>query len=185
MGDDLSSLGEGDLSRLVQVIETVEHSAFDFLELEIGGMKVVLGKGDPAGYARRPRAESADATTGVDALRAGSVGGSETAGPQHAFPEQAQDEAQDEANEGTVEIRAPMVGMFYAQPQPGASPYVDVGSVVQRDTTVALLEVMKMFNAVPAGVEGTVVAVLVEDNQLVEYGQPLFRVRSHDGAGSP
>lgn len=169
MADDLSSLGEGDLSRLVQVMETLEHSAFDFLELEVGGMKVVLGKGDPASYARRPKSES------IAPVPAAAVPqpAPETAGSQQASP----DRAQDEADEGTIAIRSPMMGMFYAQPQPGEPAYVTVGSAVQPDTTVALLEVMKMFNAVPAGVEGSVVAVLVEDGQLVEYGQPLFRVR--------
>ena len=70
-----------------------------------------------------------------------------------------------------------MMGIFYAQPEPGAPPYVEVGTVVEEGTTVALVEVMKMFNAIPAGVSGTVEAVLVEGNQLVEYGQALFRVR--------
>ena len=79
--------------------------------------------------------------------------------------------------DGTVAITAPMMGMFYAQPEPGAPPYVSVGSRVEPATTVALVEVMKMFNAVPAGVSGTVMAVLVENSQLVEYGQAMFLVR--------
>ncbi|WP_236795505.1 biotin/lipoyl-containing protein [Amycolatopsis sp. GM8] len=166
MAEDLSSLGEDELSNLVQVIESLERSTFDFLELDLRGMKVVLGKGDPAGYVPRPKADP------VAAVPA-------SASPQ-VSSEAAPSAPPDNAEEGTVEIRSPMVGMFYAQPEPGSPPYVSVGSVVQEDTTVALLEVMKMFNAVSAGVEGTVTAILAEDNQLVQYGQPLFRVRRHD-----
>jgi acetyl-CoA carboxylase biotin carboxyl carrier protein len=68
------------------------------------------------------------------------------------------------------------MGMFYAQPEPGAPPFVTVGSNVREDTTVALVEVMKTFNAVTAGVRGRIVDVCVQNAELVEFGQALFRV---------
>src|SRR5262245_58977736 len=74
------------------------------------------------------------------------------------------------------EITAPMLGTFYRAPAPGATPFVDVGSRVEADTVVCLIEVMKMMNAVPAGVAGTIVEVCAENAELVEYGAPLFRV---------
>jgi acetyl-CoA carboxylase biotin carboxyl carrier protein len=75
-----------------------------------------------------------------------------------------------------VTIAAPMLGTFYRAEAPGASPYVDVGSRVEPDSVVCLIEVMKMMNAVPAGVAGRVVEVCADNAQLVEYGAPLFQV---------
>jgi acetyl-CoA carboxylase biotin carboxyl carrier protein len=68
------------------------------------------------------------------------------------------------------------MGIFYAQPEPGKPPFVTVGALVEESTTVALVEVMKTFHAVSAGVRGTVVDVCVDDAELVELGQVLLRV---------
>lgn len=73
-------------------------------------------------------------------------------------------------------ISAPMLGTFYRAQAPGAPPFVEVGTRVDHDTVVCLIEVMKMMNPVPAGVVGTVVEVCVENAQLVESGAALFNV---------
>jgi acetyl-CoA carboxylase biotin carboxyl carrier protein len=73
-------------------------------------------------------------------------------------------------------IPAPMLGTFYRAEAPGKPPFVEVGSRVEPDTIVCIIEVMKMMNSVPAGVSGTVAEVIAENAQLVEYGEPLFRV---------
>jgi acetyl-CoA carboxylase biotin carboxyl carrier protein len=78
--------------------------------------------------------------------------------------------------EGVV-IASPMLGTFYRAEGPGRPPFVDVGSRVEPHTTVGIVEVMKMMNSVPAGVTGVIEEVCAENAQLVEYGQPLFRVR--------
>lgn len=78
--------------------------------------------------------------------------------------------------DGAVTIDAPMLGVFYRAPSPGAQPFVDVGTRVERDTIVCVIEVMKMMNSVPAGVVGTIAEVHVENAEAVEFGQPLFRV---------
>ena len=75
-----------------------------------------------------------------------------------------------------VAVRAPNLGTFYRSPKPGVAPYVTVGQTVAADTEVCLIEVMKLFTSVLAGVEGTVRKVLVEDSELVEYDQPLFLI---------
>jgi acetyl-CoA carboxylase biotin carboxyl carrier protein len=75
-----------------------------------------------------------------------------------------------------VAVRAPNLGTFYRSPKPGAAPYVTVGQTVAADTEVCLIEVMKLFTSVLAGVEGAVRKVLVEDSELVEYDQPLFLI---------
>jgi len=73
-------------------------------------------------------------------------------------------------------IEAPMLGVFYRAPSPGAAPFVDVGARVEPATIVCIIEVMKMMNSVPAGVAGTIAEIHVENAEAVEYGQPLFRV---------
>jgi acetyl-CoA carboxylase biotin carboxyl carrier protein len=78
--------------------------------------------------------------------------------------------------DGRVTIAAPMLGTFYRAESPGKPPFVEVGSQVEPDTIVCIIEVMKMMNSVPAGVSGTIAAVVADNAELVEYGQPLFRV---------
>ena len=80
--------------------------------------------------------------------------------------------------EDLVTVAAPMLGTFYRAEAPGAAPYVDVGARVEPESVVCLIEVMKMMNAVSAGVSGTVVEVCAENAQLVEYGAPLFRIEA-------
>jgi acetyl-CoA carboxylase biotin carboxyl carrier protein len=77
---------------------------------------------------------------------------------------------------GAATIDAPMLGTFYRASAPGEQPFVEVGTQVGPDTVVCLIEVMKMMNSVKAGVSGTVVEVCATNAELVEYGEPLFRV---------
>ena len=75
-----------------------------------------------------------------------------------------------------VTIEAPMLGTFYRAPAPGAPPFVDVGSTVEPETIVCIIEVMKMMNSVHAGVAGTIAEICVQNGEPVEYGARLFRV---------
>ncbi len=70
-----------------------------------------------------------------------------------------------------------MVGTFYRAPAPDAPPFVEVGASVEADTTLGLVEAMKVFTSVLAGVRGVVVQILVDNAQFVEYEQPLFLIR--------
>lgn len=73
-------------------------------------------------------------------------------------------------------IESPMVGTFYASSSPDAAPFVGIGSVIRSDTTVCIIEAMKVFTEIPAGISGRICEVLVKSGQAVEFGQPLFRV---------
>ena len=77
----------------------------------------------------------------------------------------------------SMTISAPMLGTFYRAEGPGQDPLVAPGSHVEPDTTVCIIEVMKMMNSVPAGISGTVVEVCQQNAELVEYGASLFRVK--------
>lgn len=202
MNEELSSLGDDELNRLLEVIESLERSTFDFLQLEVGRLKITLGKGDPTWYG--PGLSSRDGGTllGVPSPisrsmapddahtpesppfvpRASAVGSSEPNSGALATAGIVRPGIPEEVTEGTLTITSPMIGIFYAQPDPGAPPYVTVGDAVEPDTTVGLVEVMKTYNAIPAGMAGTVTAVLVKNSEMVEYGQPLFRIRPAEGA---
>ncbi len=75
------------------------------------------------------------------------------------------------------EIVSPMVGTFYSSPSPDKPVYVQVGDQVSDDTIVCILEAMKLFNEIEADVTGTITEILAENGELVEYGQPLFRIK--------
>ncbi len=80
-------------------------------------------------------------------------------------------------DENTVLIKSPMVGTFYSKANPeAAEAFVKVGDHVASDTTVCIIEAMKVFNEIPAEVTGRIIAVLVENEEAVEFGKPLFKV---------
>ncbi|MEX2214103.1 MAG: biotin/lipoyl-containing protein [Phycisphaeraceae bacterium] len=76
-----------------------------------------------------------------------------------------------------VEIKSPMVGRYYATPSPDSPPYVIPGDFVSEDTIVCLIGAMTVFYEIKAGVRGTVLALLIQPGEAVEFGQPLFRVK--------
>ena len=82
------------------------------------------------------------------------------------------------ARVGLVDVTAPMVGTLYRAPEPGAPPFVDVGSRVEIGAQLCIIEVMKLMNAVSATVAGTVAEVCVENGSAVQYGDVLFRLRA-------
>lgn len=73
-------------------------------------------------------------------------------------------------------INSPMVGTFYSRPNPNAASFVKVGDHIEPDKTICIIEAMKVFNEIPAEVRGRVVAVLVNDEEPVEFGKPLFKI---------
>jgi acetyl-CoA carboxylase biotin carboxyl carrier protein len=81
------------------------------------------------------------------------------------------------ANTGEIDIKSPMIGTFYRSPSPESASYVDVGSEVNPETVVSIIEAMKVMNEIKAEVKGVVTQVLVENGKPVEFGQPLFKVR--------
>jgi acetyl-CoA carboxylase biotin carboxyl carrier protein len=199
----MSALNEEDVQRLARLIESLDASAFDYLQLQVGDVKVTIGKGavpmSASAAAVSTHAVSLSAPTApmsasaapmsmpgvpvggvVAPAVAAPVGAAPppvTAAPSLVQPTPPGKPATSAAPEGTIEIKSQIMGMYYAQPEPGAPPFVSVGAEIQEDTTVCLIEVMKTFNAMPAGVKGVITEICAENAQLVEYGQVLFRVR--------
>jgi acetyl-CoA carboxylase biotin carboxyl carrier protein len=78
---------------------------------------------------------------------------------------------------GEIDIKSPMIGTLYRAPSPEASSYIEVGSEVNPDSVVCIIEAMKVMNEIKAEVKGVVTQVLIENGKPVEFGQPLFKVR--------
>jgi acetyl-CoA carboxylase biotin carboxyl carrier protein len=172
MSDPLRALSDEEVRQISLIIESLDRSTLDFLQLEFGDVKLMIGKGVPPsadfgapGVSTTVLVAPVQPAVPAPPAAAGAVAPASTVASARG------------ADEDTVAITAPLLGRFYAQPEPGAPPFVSVGSEVTEDTTVAIIEVMKMFNAVPAGVRGVIAEICVQDSQYVEYGQVLFRVR--------
>ena len=78
---------------------------------------------------------------------------------------------------GEIDIKSPMIGTFYRAPSPEAGNYVEIGTEVNADTVVCIIEAMKVMNEIKAEVKGEITQVLIENGKPVEFGQPLFKVR--------
>ncbi|HEY1269336.1 MAG TPA: biotin/lipoyl-containing protein [Candidatus Binatia bacterium] len=143
---------------VLRILSIIEKSHFDYMQLQIGELKLTVSKGGFIGSA--PTAEPAK----------------QLPKPQPA-PKAEPAAAKPRAKTTTGhEITAPMVGTFYAAPEPGAKPFVELGADIDDETTVGLIEVMKVFNAVQSRVRGKIIEVLVQNGQFVEVGQALFIV---------
>ena len=90
-----------------------------------------------------------------------------------ATAQEAQPKATKEVPEGHT-MRSPMVGTYYASPNPDAPPFVKIGQVVKAGDTLGIIEAMKMFNPIEADVSGTIHAILVEGGQPIEFDEPMF-----------
>jgi len=96
--------------------------------------------------------------------------------PQNAVPQSAAT-LPSGSTTGELEVKSPMIGTFYRAPSPEAGSYVEVGSEVNPDTVVCIIEAMKVMNEIKAEVKGVITQILVENAKPVEFGQPLFKVR--------
>jgi acetyl-CoA carboxylase biotin carboxyl carrier protein len=137
-----------------EILRIIDESELDELRIEMAGFRLHVRRGG----APPPPAESKPAPE-----------------PERAAEPAPEPTAPGSAN-GAATIDAPMLGTFYRASAPGEQPFVEVGSEVGPDTVVCLIEVMKMMNSVKAGVSGTVAEVYATNAELVEYGEPLFRV---------
>jgi len=151
---------------VLEILNLIEKSDFDYFELEIGDLKLTVAKGGYVPATANPSAAPATATP-APAVEA----------PAAAPQTEAAAEKSAAIPEGLVAITAPLVGTFYVAPDPESPPFVEKGGRVDEDTTVGLIEVMKVFSAVRAGVNGVIEDILVANAGAIEYGQALFLVR--------
>lgn len=153
-----------DLDKLQQLVEMMEKHDLREVRLKRGNERWLLRRGPQEVVQFAPVA--APQPISVPA-------------PVHAAPASgaAPSAAGLAAPSGTVDITSPMVGTFYRSPSPGEKAFVKEGDHVDRDTVVCLIEAMKFFNQVKAEKAGTIVQILVNDGDAVDFGQPMFRVK--------
>ena len=145
------TLTAADVDRIIALLDA---SRFDRLSLEVDGLKLDLVRNGAAPAARPapPVAPTAPAA-----------------------PPPPTEVATREA--GLVEVKSPLLGIYYRAPRPGESPFVEIGARVEPDTIIGIIEVMKLMNTARAGVSGEVVEILARNGELVEHGETLLFVR--------
>lgn len=150
-----------DLRKIRRLVELMNEHDLSEIDLRQGEVRVRLRKNHgmllPAGGVSYAPAAAGPPTSA-------SASGAVPAAPPAAVDEQL------------AMVKSPMVGTFYASSSPESPAYVKVGDHIGPESTVCIIEAMKVFNEIPAGVSGRIAAVLVENGEPVEYGQPLFKV---------
>ena len=158
---------------VLQILKLIDESTFDYFQLEVGELKITVSKGEPIPVAGA-------AVPAAPVTNPAPAAAPRRAAPAAAPAPQPQAKAAPKAAavpEGMVPITAPLLGTFYVAPEPGAPPFVQVGATVTEDTTVGLIEVMKVFNSVRAAVKGVVTEMVAQNGQFVEHGETLFLVK--------
>jgi acetyl-CoA carboxylase biotin carboxyl carrier protein len=160
-----------DLRYVKKLIDILDDSTVDSIEISSDkGMKIRISK-SPSGRGAIQVAQPAVMAPMIAPPMIGSA---------HPTPAEAspaiESPAGQEPKGGGSDVKSPMVGTFYSAPEPGAKPYVSVGSRVSKGQILCIIEAMKIMNEIESEVSGIVTEVLASDAQPVEYGQPLFRI---------
>ena len=168
-----------DLKEIRQIVDLMTKNGLTFFHMEREGVKLKLRRGGDFEAVK-------DLLSHLPAAMPQPIA---MAAPQMAMPVQAavpvstSGPAQDAPSTAASEpsgptINSPMVGTFYRSPAPGEKSFVNIGDQVDENTTVCIIEAMKVMNEIKAEVRGTVVRVLAEDGKPVQYGQPLFELKA-------
>jgi acetyl-CoA carboxylase biotin carboxyl carrier protein len=142
-----------------RIIALLEASQFDRLSLEMDGLKLELVRSGAVSPATPIRARAA------------------APAPEPSVPTAAPPRPSTEREAGLIEVKSPLLGIYYRAPRPGEAPFVEVGARVEAETIVGIVEVMKLMNTARAGVSGEVVEILAANGELVEHGELLMLVR--------
>jgi acetyl-CoA carboxylase biotin carboxyl carrier protein len=156
-------LSHDDVKKILEIVDASEH--LQDLELAYGSFRLHVHRSGPRSAAsvdQRPALPAAP-KPGVSVMQPGPA--------KHA--------AEPVLAEGEIAIRAPMLGTFYRSSAPGEPPFVEIGLRVKADDTVCLIEVMKLFNSINAGVDGVVKQILVENGSMVEFQQMLIVIATN------
>jgi len=162
-----------------EILRLLDASTFDELQLSTDRFKLTLRRSSAGGWTQETETAAASRTQ-----PGGAANGAATLAPQAAAAASAAaaspaapGAAAASTVEGIVDIHPPIIGTFYRAPKPGAAPFVEVGSVVEKDTIIGIVETMKLMNSVHAGAAGVVAEICAANGQLVEQHHVLMRLR--------
>ena len=153
-----------DLKYVKQLLEMVEKSTVNEIEVEEKGQKIRITKSAPQNFMSAPAYQMA-----IPAAPASTTSQTASAPP-------AAKSAPTPEGKKYHEVKSPIVGTFYRSPAPDAAPYVEVGSRVKQGGVLCIVEAMKLMNEIESDIEGTIVNINVESGKPVEYGQILFLI---------
>lgn len=156
-----------DLRKVKSLIDLVQQSGIAELEITEGEERVRICRGTAAAPANLGAQPATPSLPQAAAAPAAPAPGTPAGAPSQPA------EAEPALPEGHV-IRSPMVGTFYRAPAPGAKPFVELGQAVKAGETICIIEAMKLLNEIESDCDGVIKAILVENGQPVEYGEPLF-----------
>jgi acetyl-CoA carboxylase biotin carboxyl carrier protein len=174
----MASINQDDVTRILKMLD---ESDMDELRLVDGDLKLIVKKRADGRSVQVPTGHPEGWPAPTDWEKAESVSPSQEPQVETAIPPSKSFEGEARAitegeEDGLIPIRAPMLGTFYRAPKPGAPPFVQVDQSIGEDDTVCIIEVMKLFNTVKAGLRGRIKKICVEDAEMVEYQQTLFLV---------
>jgi acetyl-CoA carboxylase biotin carboxyl carrier protein len=160
---------------LFRILKLMEESDWDEIELTTKNFKFAAGKSLPRDHtwsvsSPEPHTEPKLNTPKLNSVEVG-LGQTEA---------KSSVTVKNDTEVNGPAIRAPMIGMFYTSPSPGAPPYVQVGDMVTEHSIVGIIEVMKVMKSIEAGVVGRISAILVENGKFVQYNDPLFLIEPVD-----
>ena len=164
-----------DVQDIVSLLDSLPHDEF---ELRTSELHVTVRRAGPDGWTQESRVLSVPNVVATDIGRDAKVDGGVSVGAEPAIQTPRRTAQDDTVRPGLIGIRAPLPGTFYRAAKPGADPYVEVGSRVEEDTVVGLVETMKLFNSVHANVRGEVVEFLIDDAEPADQDAVLILVRS-------
>lgn len=160
------------IQEIREIIKLIDQSSIEKFSYEADGAKIVLKKGSNQPVTPAPVEESAQATKTPVIVP-------ETIQVEAVTPSQQAPVVTEAVQDPSLhEITSPMVGTFYSASSPEVAAYVQSGAKVNEESIVCIVEAMKLFNEIEAEVSGEIVEILAKDGQLVEYGQPLFLVKT-------
>jgi len=150
-----------DIDKIMMLVDKVADSPISSLSVEEGSLKISIKKqgGQVVTTSEVPVAANAVTKTEVPAIQ-----------PDFQVTKEV-------AHDDLKEIAAPIVGVFYAAPNPKSEAFVQVGDSVKKGQVIGLIEAMKLMNEIESDVDGVITDILVENEQGVEYGQPLFKIK--------
>jgi acetyl-CoA carboxylase biotin carboxyl carrier protein len=151
---------------VAEIMRMVETSKFDELNFEMDGVKLTLRRSGASGQIAQ-----------IATMQSGSLDTAATPASRSGAPIAHTASPAGAVDANLEEITSPMLGTFYRAPRPGSAPFVEIGSVVDQDSVIAIIEVMKLMNTVRAGVKGVITEILPADETLVEFGEVLMRAR--------
>ncbi|HEY0004222.1 MAG TPA: acetyl-CoA carboxylase biotin carboxyl carrier protein [Pyrinomonadaceae bacterium] len=165
------------MDELRELMELIDSHGFTDFELEREGFRIRLGRNvsGPASVSGSTTADAAGPRTQTPASQETALG--QSTQPLTTPHPGAQAQAAASVDEGLHIITSPILGTFFRSPSPTSEPFVRIGSLVEHDTVVCIIEAMKLMNEIQAEVSGEVTKIYVENGQPVEYGQPLFGIK--------